>query len=141
MQNSNIKTNTGDESAFFSGLKGILWAILFTLGAFLVLSLLLAYTKISEGLIPFLSLAVKIVSSVICGFFLGSRVGKNGFISGLLSGGAFGLLLVLASILSEGGSISVVKALLTMLETALGGAFGGVLGVNSKGGKTSRKRR
>ena len=54
MQNSNIKTSTNDESAFFSGLKAVLWAVLITLGAFLVLSLLLAYTKISEDLIPVL---------------------------------------------------------------------------------------
>ncbi len=138
MNSYKIATEGGAFGAALSGfVKAVLAAVILTLCVFLVAALLLTYTGLSEGAIPFIT-TVTLVLSVMLAGAISARRGKNrGFINGGLTGILYALVMYVISLLVSGsfhfsGYIPVLLAI-----GLFGGAAGGILGVNIG---TKRKR-
>lgn len=92
----------------------------------------------SESLVFAFSAAAIFSASLVFGLFSSRTVGKRGIVCGVLSGTAvFALIFLVKIILIKGAAVSL-KTLIVFALSVLGGAFGGIFGVNSK--KTSHRR-
>ncbi|SFS58794.1 TIGR04086 family membrane protein [Paenibacillus sp. BC26] len=112
-------------------LAGILYAsIWLALGAIL-LSSMLRWGSMQETQLPLYSLIVHGFSSLAGGFVSGRRSGMRGWYYGGMLGIAYGLLILLVSFLSTNTGISG-RTFTMLVETLLCGAFGGMIGVNTK---------
>lgn len=144
MYSEAIKTK--DEGTFALSLmrgtlKGILFAVLITVLAFLLFSLLLAYTGLGESTIPIISVIVKILGALISGVFAVNKTEKKGFLSGIVSGSVYGIVVLLIAVLADGGTLNWSRMLVGFVVSALSGALGGILGINLGGGRNNKRRR
>lgn len=144
MYDENVKTvNTAGGLRFAAGgfVRGIITAALFTLVVFALFACILAYTAVSEGIIPIVATAAETVGALTAGFCTAKRSGNRGFLYGLASGVGYIIIVwFIASLVGDG--FYVGKHFLSMLVfSALGGAFGGVLGVNLKSGRSNKRKR
>ncbi|HCC08092.1 MAG TPA: TIGR04086 family membrane protein [Clostridiales bacterium] len=112
--------------------KGVLLSYIVTLILLLFFSFLLTYASIDDNSIGIGIAAITIVSLFIGGFFAARNLSMNGWLSGLLVGGVYFVLLAIITfgITNEFGFSSNS---LKLLSTALiGGVLGGIIGVNTK---------
>lgn len=143
MYGENIKTieTAGSVRAVSAGfLKGIIIAAVFTAIAFMACALILAYTSVPESAIPFVSIVVELLGALISGYCTAKRSGVRGFLSGLLAGICYILIIWLIALLAAEGLVNVKHFLMMLGLSALSGAVGGVLGVNLRSGKSNRRR-
>lgn len=114
-------------------LKALAVSLGLTFIIFLVSALLLTYTKLSEGAIPFITLITVVLSVVTGGGMLAKTAGKRGYLNGALAGILYALVLYGAS-LCMGGGIHAYPYIFVLLAICLvGGAFGGIMGINLTG--------
>ncbi len=144
MVHENIKTVSSPSAVYAWGggfVRGVLFAVAFTLVAFLLFACILAYTTVSESLIPLLATITEAAGALFAGFGAAKQRGNHGFLSGILAGlGYMALIWLIASLAGDGFSFGR-HSLLMLLFSALGGAVGGVLGVNLKSGRTNKRKR
>ncbi|MUT67286.1 TIGR04086 family membrane protein [Paenibacillus sp. NEAU-GSW1] len=112
-------------------LAGILFALIWLAAGALLLSLLLHFSNMKENNLPNLSLAVHGVSSLAGGFVSGRRSGRKGWYHGGLLGVIYGILILIIGFLAADASLSLRSAALLGIAL-LAGAFGGMIGVNTK---------
>ena len=131
----------GPKGAVFGFLKGVLISAVVTVLVFLVFAFFLAYTKLPEGAIPVIAIVTEAIGALIAGYGTAKGTKSRGFLSGLLSGAVYILIIwLIGSLISDGFYLG--KHFFTMLGfSALGGAIGGILGVNLKTGKTNKRKR
>ena len=144
MYSENIKVAEaayGPKGAVLGFLKGVAFAAIITILVFLVFAFFLAYTGMPEGAIPIIATATEGLGALIAGYGTAKGNRSRGFLSGILSGAAYILMIwVIASLAGDG--FYVGKHFLTMLGfSVVGGAVGGILGVNLKPGKTNKRKR
>ena len=144
MYSENIKTmdTAGGLRAAAGGFaRGIITAAVFTLVVFALFACILAYTAVSESAIPIISTAVQAAGALIAGFCTAKRSGSRGFLSGLVAGLGYILIIwFIASLAGDGFYVGI--HFLSMLGfSALGGAVGGVMGVNLKSGRSNKRKR
>lgn len=144
MYSENMKTmdTAGGLRAAAGGFaRGVLTAAAFTLIVFALFACILAFTAVSEGAIPIIATIVQAAGALIAGFSTAKKSGSRFFLSGLTAG--IGYILIIWFIASlAGDGFYVGKHFLSMLGfSALGGAVGGVLGVNLKSGRSNRRKR
>ncbi len=144
MYSEKIKTVEGSFGAppilkgFF---KGVLIAAVFTVVVFAVAALILAYSNVSESTIPAISFIVQLLGALISGYCTAKESGVKGFLTGLLAGVVYILIIWVIAALA-GSGFYFGKHFFTMLGlSALGGAAGGVIGVNLKSGKSNKRKR
>lgn len=138
----NVKTvDDGGVISFFTGfLKGIIYAILFTVVVFLISAILLSYTSLPEDSIPVISTAVKLIGAAVSGFVPAKRSGNRGIITGAASGLLYILIIVITAALTTQESVFGMNVLTTALLCILSGALGGIFGVNLHPKQTQKKR-
>lgn len=113
-------------------LKGLVLAFLFSLVCFLILSIVLSLTSISENIIKPSSYIVMIVSIVIAGIYVAMKVDKNGWLYGSITGLLYIIILTIISMIVIGG-FSLNQILISrVLIGIIAGAIGGILGINIK---------
>lgn len=139
----NIKTVEagGFPTSALGFLKGMCIAAIFTLIVFGVFALILSYTPLSEGAIPYITLITQIIGAAIAGYIPARRIGTRGIITGAVSGFLYMLILwLIASLVSDGFYIG--PHVLTMFALSLAaGAIGGIFGVNLKSSNNNKKKR
>lgn len=144
MIRENIKTmeNTGGIWPFISGFgRGVLLAVVFTFVTFLVCACILAYTAVSQNVIPIIATITLGLGALIAGFCTARRKGSSGLLLGILAGVGYMLILWVIALLAGDGFSIGTHSLSMLLFSALGGIVGGVVGVNLKGGKTNKRKR
>ena len=110
--------------------KGILISLLVTLLAIFIFSILLAYTNISERVIPIVIIIMTFISILIGSIISMRKVSNNGMINGAIIGGTYVMLLYLiSSILNTGFSINVYTIIM-IIAGIISGLIGGIIGVN-----------
>ncbi|MGI6657943.1 MAG: TIGR04086 family membrane protein [Dethiobacteraceae bacterium] len=111
--------------------KGVLYAYFFSLVVFLIFSLLIQYTSLTEAILPYTAYATSLVS-----IFLGAAyVTKRLQLRGWLNGGITGLLylaglIIIAMIVLPDFSLNVSYISKAALAFATGAA-GGIFGINT----------
>ncbi len=113
-------------------LKGIVFAFLFSLLCFLILSIILSFTSISESIIKPASYIVMIVSIVIASGYVAQRVNKKGWIHGGVTGLLYILVLTIIGYFTGGGFIFDQLLISRILLGIVAGSIGGILGINLK---------
>ena len=116
---------------FLNILKGVGIAFVFTIIALTIFSCLLVYTNTSENLIQPVVIGVTGISILLGSFIANRGRKKNGIISGMLVGIIYILLIyIISSVVNEGQFAINMSALIMMAIGIIGGAIGGIIGVN-----------
>ncbi|MDK2918441.1 MAG: hypothetical protein PWQ37_1174 [Candidatus Petromonas sp.] len=112
--------------------KSIAISALFALVVFLIMTIIVTFTSVSESIIPLVSSVVMILSIAFSGMLTAIKMKKNGLLQGTLTGAIYVTLIILL------GWIFIDKFLMdkfVILKGIIGivaGGIGGMLGVNMK---------
>lgn len=105
-------------------LKKILFVLLFDV--LLLAGCCFIYAYVNQKFSPpkWSYLLVGVLLFLLIGFVNGILVGKKGFFVGLISGSAICLLLTLILVLGMGETVSVIKIIIYIISSTLGGTLG-----------------
>jgi len=117
--------------------RALLLGLGITLLLFVIFALLLAYTGLPEGAIPFIAIVTAIISASIAGISAAKSASSRGYLSGGLVGILYVLVLYVLSFIPAGGLYANMYILILLGIGILAGAFGGILGINL----STRKKR
>lgn len=106
--------------------KGVLLALGFSTVVFLLASLVLSFTAISENIVPYLSFLTSIISIFIGSIFVTRKLSYKGWLNGGLTG-LFYVLIILVLGLFIAGEFPIFTGFLT--KAFLGFAFGAISGI------------
>ena len=127
MENLECVENPNYVSAF---LKAIFISICCSLIFIFVLSFLISSTNLNENIINPSVIFISAISILIGGFLASKKIKKRGILSGALVGIIYMLIMyMVSSLLNMNFSIDL-NALIMIGFGILGGAIGGILGVN-----------
>ena len=107
--------------------KGIVISFLITIFGIFLFSIILAYSNISESIIPTAIIMITSISIFISSFFCIRKMNKNGLLNGALIGGIYVILLyTISSIVNKGFNLNIHSAILMGL-----GIVSGIIGRNN----------
>lgn len=113
-------------------LKGIAIAMGLTLIMILVLSIVLSFSNVSENVMMPTVIFISSFSILIGGFLVAKRMDSKGIVYGSAVGLTYMLILYLTSSFLNFNFSLNFNALIMIALGVLGGAIGGILGVNLK---------
>lgn len=125
------KNSSENKSLGTAILKGLGVAFGITCIVFVICALILTYTDMHDSFISIVSTICTAVSALFAGRIWASVIGKRGLIVGAVAGIVYGIILLVISVVSGGGPLSL-GAGSCLLIAAAGGGIGGILGVNAK---------
>lgn len=111
--------------------KGLIISFIVSLISIFIFSILLAYTNISDSIIPIVIVFLTFVSILIGSIISMRKVSKNGLINGAIIGGAYVVLLYLISSILNTGFTFNVYTIIMIISGIISGIIGGIVGVNS----------
>ena len=113
-------------------MKGIFISIAITLFMILVLSIVLSLTDIKESIIMPSVIFISSFSILVGGFIITKNIDEKGLIYGSILGILYmSILYIISSIINANFSLNLNSLIMTVVGV-LGGAIGGILGVNFK---------
>ena len=113
-------------------LIGVGISIGFTLILLFIFSILLAYTSISESIIPPVVITITGISILIGSSIVTSRLKRKGIINGAIIGGIYIFTLyIISSLLNTGFNVNGYSIIMITIGLTCG-AIGGIVGVNIK---------
>ncbi|CAI8973521.1 TIGR04086 family membrane protein [Brevibacillus porteri] len=125
-------------SASTSVLTGLLYTTCLVLIGALLATLLLSFTSIREGTLPYFTYVINAIALLIGGFVTGRRCGGRGWYYGGLTGLTYFLFILLIGFL--GFDAPMQWGTFLFLFGAFGvAALGGILGVNSANSNNKHK--
>ena len=111
-------------------IKEVIFSILCSLLLILLLSILLSTTKLNENLINPITMGIVASSLFLGGFRISKSKKEKGIIFGSLLGAVYMLILyIISSFLNFDFSLNI-NSLVMIILGILGGARGGIIGVN-----------
>ncbi len=119
-------------NVFVLMLKGIAVAMGLTLMMILVLSIVLSFSNISENVMMPAVIFISSFSILIGGFLVAKRMDSKGIVYGSAVGLAYMFILYLTSSFLNFNFSLNFNAIIMIALGVLGGAIGGILGVNLK---------
>lgn len=123
---------TKSQNKFFYIFKGLAIAILFTIIALSLFSILLVYTNLSEETIEPVILVVTGISILVGSSFGLYGVKKHGLLYGGIIGGLYILLIYfISSFIGNDFSLNS-KSIVMIASGIIGGVIGGVISINVK---------
>lgn len=123
------KPSSGEGLQIICVLKGIFWASVITIFLNLIVSFLLQYTSLSEGLLPEFSTFIFFISMLL-GATIGARsAGKKGLLHGLSVSTVYLILLLLIGLIFIPDAISISYLLKRVGYSLLSGILGGFIGI------------
>ena len=112
--------------------KGIVLSVGLTLMMILILSIILSLTNVKESVIMPSVIFMSSFSIMIGGFFVARHMEKRGILYGSIVGVLYMVILyTISSFLNFNFSLNL-NAIIMVFFGVLGGAIGGVLGINLK---------
>lgn len=111
--------------------KGLIISFVTSLISIFIFAILLAYTNISDSIIPIVIICLTFVSILIGSIISMRKVSKNGLINGAIIGGTYVVLLYLISSILNTGFIFNIYTIIMVIVGIISGIIGGIIGVNS----------
>jgi len=111
--------------------KGVLYAYFISLVVFLVFSALIQYTRLTEGILPYIAYATSLGAIFAAAAYVARRLKTKGWLNGGVTGLAYlaGLVIIAAILLPD---FQVHLGYLSKASLAFAaGAAGGIFGINS----------
>lgn len=127
---NNIQIEKTD-SIFIKISKGLMISFIVSLISIFIFSILLAYTNISDSIIPIVIVFLTFVSILIGSIISMRKVSKNGLINGAIIGGTYVVLLYLISSILNTGFTFNIYTIIMIISGIISGIIGGIVGVNS----------
>lgn len=125
-----MEVSNPDNKTLKSILKGTVIALITTIILFLIFSLILTYTNISESTI-FPVIVVITGISILIGSFLGNiKIRKNGLLNGGIVGLIYMFILYFVSSCFIGDFSLNINSVILIIAAILTGMLGGIIGVN-----------
>ena len=117
----------------FNGIKEIIFAVLkgmvfFAIGV-LIFSAVFNFFTVNESYIPIVRCGLLFLSSFLTGIWSSKKQTSKGYLRGLISGLIFAALLLIFSLVTNGGS-HIMKAAVTYLIVIIMSVLGGIIGIN-----------
>ncbi len=112
-------------------LKSIVMSYILTLIILLIFSVFITYTSLNESLADIIVACATYISTAACGFFAASNTSKKGWLTGSVAGLAYILILFIIALLKGNYAVGTAT-IISLTISALTGAIGGVIGINSK---------
>lgn len=130
MISNNIKIENTNNSVIRI-IKGVVISFIVTVISILVFSIILAYSNISEEIIPVVIIILSFVS-ILIGTIIGVRkISRNGMLNGALIGGIYVISLYIISSLLNTGFVFNNYTILMIIAGIVSGIIGGIIGVNT----------
>jgi len=102
----------------------------FSLICFLILALLVTYTRLSEGIVPMVTQGIIIMGLTISGAGAAMRAKSKGWLYGIICGIIFiGIVVIVSWIAVDGFTFDKYVLSKVLLGVAVG-AIGGMIGIN-----------
>ena len=120
----------GEGNIFFIALSMVVRAMLVTAAALVLLALFMAYGNISDEAAGACTLAATLISVFSAGFMCGRRRSRSGWLSGLLAGALYVLVMLVAGFVLFGSLRISGETVKMFLICILGSITGGIFGVN-----------
>lgn len=111
--------------------KGLIISFIVSLISIFIFAILLAYTNISDSIIPIVIVFLTFVSILIGSIISMRKVSKNGLINGAIIGGTYVVLLYLISSILNTGFTFNVYTVIMIIAGIISGIIGGIIGINS----------
>lgn len=111
--------------------KGLIISFIVSLISIFIFAILLAYTNISDSIIPIVIVFLTFVSILIGSIISMRKVSKNGLINGAIIGGTYVLLLYLISSILNTGFTFNIYTVIMIIAGIISGIIGGIIGINS----------
>ncbi len=111
-------------------LKGLILGFLFSLICFLILSIILSLSNVSENFIKPASYIIMILSIVLGSVYASRKVEKNGWLYGAITGLLYIIILIIINIITS-NTFSLQQIMVSrILMGLIAGTIGGILGIN-----------
>ena len=118
-------------------LTGVLAAFIITALAFVLFSLLIAYSAFPESAIKTVAFSVVVLSLFAAGFLVARKARSRGLVCGLLTGALYMAIFYLLTSLSFGSFGVNFKSFIMLFLSLVSSGAGGIVGINTvkKGNK------
>lgn len=113
-------------------LKSIVSAVLISLVLMFVLAVVLAVTSVQENIMSFSIIFISAISILISAFYASKKIKEKGIICGAIVGFMYMIVLYFISSFLNWNFSLTLETISMMAAGIIGGAFGGILGVNLK---------
>lgn len=113
-------------------LSGVAIAYAITCIAFILYALLLTYTEITERNLQLVVILTTVISVAVAGFDAARAAKERGWFWGLIAGLVYALVLIVISIIITKSTALGMGAIMIVAISLVGGAIGGMFGINSK---------
>lgn len=121
---------SGEGNIFTTAFGMVIKAMLITAAALLLLTLFMAYGNISDSVAEACVDAAAFISVFSAGFMCGRRRNRAGWLSGLVAGGIYVLLMLIFGFIILGDFAVSGETLKMLLLSMVGSVAGGIFGVN-----------
>ena len=119
-------------------LKTVVIAYAFSVILLVITALIAMFQSMSDRGIGIMVNVVTALGAMLCGFLTGRKAERGGLVAGAVCGIVYTFLLWLAGSLVSGSFSIGIKALTMQIIGVLCGAFGGIIGINTR--KERRKK-
>ncbi len=109
--------------------KGVVWALIITIMLGVLLSLILQYTPLSEGLLSGFSIFIFFISMLLGALIAAHSAGCKGLFHGLSTSLLYFVLMIAAGLLCVPTAISLGFALKRFSLCLVSGVVGGIIGI------------
>ncbi len=113
-------------------LKCVGLSYIITLVFFIIFSILLTYTKLSENIIPIVNSGVIILSIALGSITIAFKVGKRGWFNGAMIGVLYIFIMIVISYLFVESFEIDTYLLFKVIISIITGLIGGMIGINLK---------
>ncbi len=128
----NLESSSGEGIQYFKlFIKSLFVSLLLSLVGIFILSLLVSLTSLKESVIGPVVIFISTISILIGGLMIAQKTKKKGILHGALVGLSYMLLLYVISSLTNMHFILEFNSIIMILFGILGGAIGGIFGVNT----------
>ena len=123
--------SSSNNNIFMNILKGVGFALVFSVIALTVFACLLVFTNMSESLMQPVVIGITGISILMGSFIANRKMNKNGIVNGIVVGVIYiGLIYIISSIINGGNFSLSLGAIIMFAAGIIGGAIGGIIGVN-----------
>lgn len=113
-------------------LKSIILAMIISLILLFILSVVLAVTSVKENIMSFAIIFISAISILVGAFFSANKIKEKGIIYGAIIGLLYMIILYFISSVVNWNFSLTLEAIIMTIIGIVGGAIGGILGVNLK---------
>ena len=96
-----------------------------------ILSIVITYTNLNENLSIYLVRTVTYISVLVAGFYAAGKITDKGWLSGLITGGCYSIILIIISTVLKQNQIGF-SHVLQLVICIVTGIAGGIIGINTK---------